>query len=418
MDNNILLVKVDNSGNVVWAKTYSYGRSIGGSTTVTSSPQGILLTNLADSGGNNASIMNVFLNLDGSFKWASTFGGDAATRRVFKGNDVNSPASAISGDGGAVFANYANLSGKKHDFLLVKTDDAGRVPGCKYINSASISVKDVTNEIASYSIKVTIGDADISVADAPFKVTKVDLTSKTMCQPAPFAPKLLFPQDNETIPAKEMKFSWSSVANAEQYEIQISTKKDFSTLSFSGKEKTNKITLTANTYVKSIHYWRVRGLNGAHKGSWSKVGTFMLADKVEKTVVITLKPDNPYMFVNGAKKEIDPGRGTKPVIIPKWGRTVVPIRAVVEALGGTIGWDGAEKKVTVEFNERKIELRINNPKAKVNGKTKWIDMNNHNVKPIIVNSRTMLPLRFVAESLGCSVGWDSNTRTITITFKP
>ena len=45
-----------------------------------------------------------------------------------------------------------------------------------------------------------------------------------------------------------------------------------------------------------------------------------------------------------------------------------------------------------------------------------VDSNNHDVKPIIVNDRTMLPLRFVAESLGCEVGWDNDTRTITITY--
>jgi photosystem II stability/assembly factor-like uncharacterized protein len=147
-------------------------------------------------------------------------------------------------------------------------------------------------------------------------------------------------------------------------------------------------------------------------------------NKTEKTItvtykpqiVITLQPDNPMMTVNGISQEIDPGRGTKPVIIPKWGRTVVPIRAIVEALGGTIAWDGTARKVTINFNDTVINLWIDNPKANVNGITKWIDENNHNVKPIIINDRTMLPLRFVAESLGCSVDWNGATRTITITF--
>ena len=134
--------------------------------------------------------------------------------------------------------------------------------------------------------------------------------------------------------------------------------------------------------------------------------------------VITLQPDNPYMTVNGIQQEIDPGRGTKPVIIPKWGRTVVPIRAIVEALGGTIEWDGAERKVTINFNGTVIELWIDKPQARVNGEMKWIDPNNHDVKPIIINSRTMLPLRFVAENLGCTVNWDAATRTITITYTP
>jgi len=82
----------------------------------------------------------------------------------------------------------------------------------------------------------------------------------------------------------------------------------------------------------------------------------------------------------------------------------------------TISWDGTERKVTVNFNGTTIELWIDKPQAKVNGVMKWIDPNNHNVKPIIVNDRTMLPLRFVAESLGCTVDWNPDTRTITITY--
>ncbi|MGB9808516.1 MAG: stalk domain-containing protein [Caldanaerobacter sp.] len=36
----------------------------------------------------------------------------------------------------------------------------------------------------------------------------------------------------------------------------------------------------------------------------------------------------------------------------------------------------------------------------------------------MINGRTMLPLRFVAENLGCDVQWDGTTKTITITYKP
>ena len=139
-------------------------------------------------------------------------------------------------------------------------------------------------------------------------------------------------------------------------------------------------------------------------------------EKPVQRIVITLKPGDPYMTVNGVRQEIDPGRGTKPVIIKEWGRTVVPIRAIVEVLGGTISWDGTERKVTINLKETVIELWIDNPKAKVNGETKWIDPKNHSVKPIIVNDRTMLPLRFVAESLGCTVSWDASTKIITITY--
>lgn len=140
--------------------------------------------------------------------------------------------------------------------------------------------------------------------------------------------------------------------------------------------------------------------------------------KIEgETTTIILYVGNPMMYINGVEQEIDPGRGTTPVIIPKWGRTIVPIRAIVESLGGTISWDNNERKVTINFKDVLIELQIDNPKARVNGIEKWIDPDNHDVKPTIINSRTMLPLRFIAENLGATVDWDGTTKTITITYQ-
>ncbi len=166
----------------------------------------------------------------------------------------------------------------------------------------------------------------------------------------------------------------------------------------------------------TTYYYRVRAFNGkGYSGYTNSVSVKTLLSAVKKAV-IALQPDSKTMTVNGVRKEIDPGRETKPVIIPKWGRTVVPIRAIVEASGGTIGWDPKERKVTINFNDTVINLWIDKPKAEVNGVMKWIDPNNHDVKPIIVNGRTMLPLRFVAENLGCKVDWDPTTRTITITY--
>ncbi len=135
------------------------------------------------------------------------------------------------------------------------------------------------------------------------------------------------------------------------------------------------------------------------------------------TTIIILYVGNPMMYVNGVEQEIDPGRRTAPVIISKWGRTIVPIRALVESLGGTISWNDIERKVTINFKSVLIELQIDNPKARVNGGEKWIDPDNHDVRPTIINSRTMLPLRFIAESLGCNVDWNSNTKAITVTYE-
>ncbi|HPC56966.1 MAG TPA: stalk domain-containing protein, partial [Caldisericia bacterium] len=130
----------------------------------------------------------------------------------------------------------------------------------------------------------------------------------------------------------------------------------------------------------------------------------------ENEIIIILQINNPYMTVNGVKKEIDPGRGTVPVIIK--GRTLVPIRAIIEELGGTVDWDGVERKVTIKFKNKTIELWIDKKTAKVDGTSKELD-----VPPMILNGRTMLPLRFVTEELGCTVDWEDKTKTVTITYK-
>ncbi|MGB9749849.1 MAG: copper amine oxidase N-terminal domain-containing protein, partial [Caldisericia bacterium] len=89
---------------------------------------------------------------------------------------------------------------------------------------------------------------------------------------------------------------------------------------------------------------------------------------------------------------------------------------IVEPLGGEITWDPTEKKVTILFNNKLIELWIGKNIAKVNGIITSIDLSNPKVVPMIIQGRTMLPIRFVAENLGCKVEWDANTKVITIIY--
>jgi len=69
------------------------------------------------------------------------------------------------------------------------------------------------------------------------------------------------------------------------------------------------------------------------------------------------------MTVNGVQQEIDPGRGTKPVVIN--GRTMVPIRTIIENMGGTIGWDGVLQQVTMTANNKTVRVTLGYNKAEV-----------------------------------------------------
>lgn len=100
--------------------------------------------------------------------------------------------------------------------------------------------------------------------------------------------------------------------------------------------------------------------------------------------------------------------GAKPII--KNGRTLAPIRIISESLGASVDWDKATQKVTITKGSDIIEMTINKPQVKVNGKTSVLEQ-----APILHSNSTMLPLRFIGESLGCLVEWDSKTRTVTVT---
>ncbi len=89
------------------------------------------------------------------------------------------------------------------------------------------------------------------------------------------------------------------------------------------------------------------------------------------------------------------------------GRVFVPLRGVFERLGATVVYSNGVINAT--GNGRSISLHIGSTQATVNGQTQYLD-----VAPFIVGARTLVPLRFIAQSLGAVVNWNNNTRTVTI----
>jgi hypothetical protein len=72
--------------------------------------------------------------------------------------------------------------------------------------------------------------------------------------------------------------------------------------------------------------------------------------------------------------------------------------------------------VTVALGSNTIQLVIGQSNATVNGATTLIDSTNPAVTPVIIDGRTMLPLRFIAESLGCQVNWNAAQQLVTVTY--
>ena len=125
---------------------------------------------------------------------------------------------------------------------------------------------------------------------------------------------------------------------------------------------------------------------------------------------IMLKLESPYMSVDGISQEVDPGRGTAPVIIA--GRTMVPIRAVVEAMGGTVDWDQSTQKITLKARGNTVVMWLGKTDITVNGVSKKMD-----IAPTTKNSRTFVPVRFAAENLSCKVDWINSTQEAVIVYE-
>ncbi len=111
-----------------------------------------------------------------------------------------------------------------------------------------------------------------------------------------------------------------------------------------------------------------------------------------------------YLQVDGAKVYPD----VPPVIIKE--RTLIPARAVFESMGAAVAWDEAARLVEVSLGTSNVKLTIDSATAIVNGASVTME-----VPAMIINDRTLIPVRFVAESLSCGVGWDDQTRTVILT---
>ena len=114
--------------------------------------------------------------------------------------------------------------------------------------------------------------------------------------------------------------------------------------------------------------------------------------------------------VNGTPVAFSSATGTP--FLDQNGRTQVPLRVTMEALGATVGWDNSTRTATVSKGSVSIRISIGTSFILVNGVKKSNDTTAQ-----IVNGRTYLPIRIVAESLSATVNWDNSTKSVQITAK-
>lgn len=114
--------------------------------------------------------------------------------------------------------------------------------------------------------------------------------------------------------------------------------------------------------------------------------------------------------------ELSMSMDAAPVVVPP-GRVLLPVRYVADALGAHVDWEGSERKVVLKNDGNTIEVWIGRNSALVNGSYTLIDPDNPGITPLVLPpGRTMLPLRFIAEQLGCQVAWDPDQQVVTVTY--
>lgn len=101
---------------------------------------------------------------------------------------------------------------------------------------------------------------------------------------------------------------------------------------------------------------------------------------------------------------------TPPTIVD--GRTLVPLRAIFEAIGATVDWDASTSTATGARGDTTVIIQINNTTAYVSGEARVLD-----VPAQLINGRTMVPARFISEAMGCDVTWDGKTETAAVAYQ-
>lgn len=97
----------------------------------------------------------------------------------------------------------------------------------------------------------------------------------------------------------------------------------------------------------------------------------------------------------------------KPVLDSN-GRVQIPVRFPAEAFGAGVEWIPSSRTVIVTRNGKTVELTIGSKDYKLNGNAAVMD-----TKALIVNGRTMVPIRFISEGLGLNVEWKNSSVYIT-----
>ncbi|QHI73719.1 copper amine oxidase N-terminal domain-containing protein [Aminipila terrae] len=94
-------------------------------------------------------------------------------------------------------------------------------------------------------------------------------------------------------------------------------------------------------------------------------------------------------------------------------KTYIPVRGVFEKMGAKVLWNNNSKEIIVYKGRTVLVLILNNIWSVIDDR--YVDAD---ATPIMINSKTYVPVRFISEALGATVKWDQQTQTINIVQNP
>jgi len=125
--------------------------------------------------------------------------------------------------------------------------------------------------------------------------------------------------------------------------------------------------------------------------------TVILLPKAQAATVIKIYIDGNQLATDQA-----------PVTVS--GRVFVPLRGIFEALDASVLWEPQTQLITANKGDTTVVLKIGAKTATINNQTVTLD-----APARAMNGRTLVPIRFISESLGAAVDWNANSQSVLIT---
>jgi hypothetical protein len=132
-----------------------------------------------------------------------------------------------------------------------------------------------------------------------------------------------------------------------------------------------------------------------------------------ETDVIILRKNDPEMYANNFESlgPIDGDRGTKPLEVND--RLLVPLRAIIERMGGDINWNERSETVSIRFKDLRLVITIGETKYTVDDVTSNTELE---VPARLENDRTFIPVRGALDALGCEIKYDDKVDEVIIKY--